>query len=78
MPLTDLTLYSAAKHPGGETGAAQPMIRMGNWYMALYNLSHEQGRHWLPVLFDREGEHFSSGIYYPERPYHRQPAAASH
>lgn len=68
-PVTDLRLYSAAKHPDGSVQEKAPMMRMGDWYMALYNLSHEMGQHWLTVSFERAGKTYSSGVYYPERAY---------
>jgi len=71
VPLTDLQVYSAVKHPDGSVRPKAPMMRMGNWYMALYNLSHEQGQHWLTVSFEQAGKTYSSGVYYPERAYHQ-------
>ncbi len=68
-PLTDLKLYSSVKHPDGSIRPKAPMMRMGNWYMALYNLSHEKGQHWLTVSFEQAGKTYSSGVYYPERAY---------
>jgi len=70
-PVTDLQLYSAAKHPDGSVQKKAPMMRMGDWYMALYNLSHEKGQHWLTVSFERDGKTYASGVYYPERAYHQ-------
>jgi len=70
-PLTDLKLYSAVKHPDGSTIAKAPMMQMGNWYMTLYNLSHEKGQYWLTVSFDQAGKTYSAGVYYPERAYHQ-------
>jgi len=70
-PVTDLHLYSAAKHPDGSEQTKEPMMQMGNWYMALYNLSYEKGQHWLTVSFDKAGKTYSSGVYYPERAYHQ-------
>ena len=68
-PVTGLILKSSVKHPDGSVEPAAPMMRMGNWYMALYNLSHEKGQHWLTVSFEKSGKTYSSGVYYPERPY---------
>jgi len=70
-PVTDITLYSTAKHPDGSIASKAPMMQMGNWYMALYNLSHEKGQHWLTVSFEQAGKTYSSGVYYPERAYHQ-------
>jgi len=68
-PVTDLTLYAMAKHPDGAVDKKAKMMRMGQWYMALYNLSHEKGQYWLTVSFEHHGKIYSSGVYYPERPY---------
>ncbi len=67
QPLTHLKLYSDVKHPDGSYQAKAPMMIMGNWYMTHYNLSHEQGRHWVTVSFELSGRTYSSGVYYPER-----------
>jgi len=69
--MTDIHPYSSVKHPDGSVQAKTPMMQMGDWYMSLYNLSHGQGRHWLTVSFERSGKTYSSGVYYPERPYHQ-------
>jgi len=62
----DIALYSEVKHPDGSTMQRTAMMRMGAWYMARYNLSHEQGRHWLTVSFVQDGKHYEAGVYYPE------------
>ncbi len=64
-PVTGLQMISKVRHPDGTT-EQKPMMRMGEWYMALYNLSHEQGRHWITVQFNISGKKYSAGIYYPE------------
>jgi len=64
--LRNITLYSAVKHPDGHIVKQTAMMRMGDWYMARYDLSHEQGRHWLTVSFVVGGKHYESGVYYPE------------
>ncbi len=66
QPMVHLKLYSAVEHPDGSMEKKALMMQMGNWYMARYNLSHEQGRHWITVSFDLDGNHYPSGIYYPE------------
>jgi len=71
QPVTNLKLYSSAKHPDGSVESKMPMMLMGDWYMALYNLSHEKGQHWLTVSFEQAGKIYSSGVYYPERAYHQ-------
>jgi len=67
--LTDLVLSSRVKHPDGKVEENSAMMLMGDWYMSLYNLDHEQGRHWITVSFKQAGKTYSTGIYYPERAY---------
>jgi len=67
LPMDDLKVYSTVKHPDGTSQARAPMMRMGHWYMTVYNLSHEQGRHWMTVSFETDGRTYSSGVYYPEK-----------
>ncbi len=69
IPLDNLTVYSAVKHPNGSFEAKTQMMKMGYWYMTAYNLSHEQGRHWMTISFEADGRTYSSGVYYPERDY---------
>jgi len=64
-PITNLNMTSKVKHPDG-TIEQKPMMHMGEWYMAMYNLSHEQGRHWITVQFNISGKKYSAGTYYPE------------
>jgi len=45
------------------------MMHMGEWYMALYNLSHEQGRHLITVRFNIKGKKYTAHAYYPEINY---------
>ncbi len=71
--LTDIDVLSKVRHPDGSV-ESKAMIRMGDWFLARYNLDHEQGRHWIAVTFTTaDGKRHSSGIYYPERPYRRKP-----
>jgi len=67
IPMDNLKVYSDVKHPDGSYQAKTPMMKMGHWYMTAYNLSHEQGRHWMTVSFEVSGRTYSSGVYYPER-----------
>jgi len=64
-PVTGLQMTSKVLHPDG-TSERKPMMHMGEWYMALYNLSHEQGRHLITVRFSISGKKYSAGAYYPE------------
>jgi len=68
-PVDDLKVYSDVKHPDGSYQEKSLMMRMGHWYMAAYNLSHEQGQHWMTVSFEISGRTYSSGVYYPEKTF---------
>jgi len=68
-PLAGLQVYSDVKHPDGSYEKRERMMRMGDWYLTRYNLSHERGRHWLTVHFKVNDRTYSSGIYYPEIDY---------
>ncbi len=65
-----LHMISKVLHPDGTT-EKKVMMHMGEWYMALYNLSHDQGRHWITVQFDISGKKYSAGTYYPEMDFSR-------
>jgi hypothetical protein len=63
--LTDLVANSKATHPNGKS-ESKMLMRMGDWYMAGYDLSHE-GRHQLMVLFKTaDGAKHFGGVFYPE------------
>ncbi len=64
-PVLGLHMTSKVLHPDGTT-EEKPMMHMGEWYMALYNLGHDQGRHWITVQFKISGKKYSAGTYYPE------------
>ena len=71
--LTDIDVLSEVRHPDG-SAEKKLMLRMGDWFLARYNLDHELGRHWIVVTFTTvDGKTHSSGTYYPERPYRRKP-----
>jgi len=62
--VTNAIVNSRAIHPVGES-ESRMMMRMGDWYMASYDLSH-QGRHQLLVLFKTaDGTKHFGGIFYP-------------
>jgi len=64
--LTDLTVNSKITHPDGKS-ESKMMMKMGDWYMAGYDLSH-QGQHQLMVLFKTaDGQKHFGGIFYPEQ-----------
>lgn len=63
-PLDDLVVNSKVIHPNGKS-ESKLMMRMGDWYMAAYDLEHE-GRHQLMVLFKTlDGNKHFGGVYYP-------------
>jgi hypothetical protein len=63
--LTDLTTNSKVTHPNGKS-ESKMLKKMGDWYMAGYDLGHE-GQHQLMVLFKTaDGTKHFGGIYYPE------------
>jgi len=64
--LTDLAVSSDVRHPDGSFEPRLPMMLMGEWYMAHYNLDHEPGQHFITIAFDANGKHYSSSINYPE------------
>ncbi len=47
--ITDLAANSKASHPNAQS-ESKMMMKMGDWYMAAYDLGH-QGPHELTVLF---------------------------
>jgi len=61
--LNDLTVNSKITHPDGHSNSSM-MMKMGDWYMAGYNLSHP-GDHKLMVLFKTAdgSKHFGGIIY---------------
>jgi len=64
--LTDLMVNSKVTHPDGKS-ESKMMMKMGDWYMAGYNLSH-QGQHQLMVLFKTaDGQKHFGGILYPQK-----------
>ena len=63
--LTDLTANSKVTHPNGKS-ESKMLMKMGDWYMAGYDLGHE-GTHQLMVLFKTpDGSKHFTGVYYPE------------
>jgi len=71
QPVNGLSMSSRVKHPDGMVEEDASMMSMGDWYMSLYNLDHEKGRHWVSVSFEQAGKAYSTGVYYPERAYHQ-------
>jgi len=64
-PVNDLHIESIVTHPN-RTLVSKPMVSMGDWYMALYDFNHEQGRHHISVHFTIADKNYSADTYYPE------------
>ena len=63
--VTDLTANSKVVHPNGKA-ESKMMMKMGDWYMAGYDLGHK-GQHQLMALFKTaDGVKHFGGVYYPE------------
>lgn len=63
--ITDITANSKVVHPNGKT-ESKIMMKMGDWYMAGYDLGHK-GQHQLMALFKTaDGVKHFGGVYYPE------------
>jgi hypothetical protein len=64
--LADLAVNSKVTHPNSKS-ESKMLMKMGDWYMAGYDLGHE-GQHQLMVLFKAaDGSKHFGGVYYPER-----------
>jgi len=62
--VTDAKVNSKVIHPNGGSDTKM-MMRMGDWYMAGYDLGHD-GKHQLLVLFKTaDGKKHKGGVYYP-------------
>ncbi len=62
--LTDLIINSKVTHPNGNS-ESKMLMRMGDWYMAGYDLDHD-GQHQLMVLFKTaDGAKHFGGVYFP-------------
>ena len=63
--LTNLMINSKVTHPNKES-ESKMLMKMGDWYMAGYDLGHE-GQHQLMVLFKTaDGEKHFGGVRYPQ------------
>lgn len=61
---TNIVINSKVIHPGGKEESKR-LMKMGDWYMAGYDLDHK-GKHQLTVLFKTaDGNKHFSGVYYP-------------
>jgi len=64
--ITDAIVNSRAVHPVGAS-ESKMMMKMGDWYMAGYDLGHE-GQHHLMVLFKTaDGKKHSGSVDYPAK-----------
>ena len=62
--LNDVVINSKVIHPNGQA-ETKGMMKMGDWYMAGYDLGHA-GQHQLMILFKTsDGSKHSAGVYYP-------------
>jgi Ni/Co efflux regulator RcnB len=62
--LVDLAVNSKVTHPNSKS-ESKMLMKMGDWYMAGYDLGHE-GQHQLMVLFKTaDGSKHFGGVYYP-------------
>lgn len=65
VTITALIANSKVVHPNGKT-ESKMMMKMGDWYMAGYDLGHK-GQHQLMALFKTaDGAKHFGGVYYPE------------
>ncbi len=63
--VTDLVANSKAMHPNGKS-ESKMLMKMGDWYMAAYNLDHK-GQHQVMVLFKTaDGAKHFGGISFPD------------
>ncbi len=61
--LTNMLVNSKVIHPNGQS-ESKMMMKMGDWYMAGYNLGHK-GKHQIMVLFKTsDGKKHFGGIEY--------------
>ncbi len=62
--VTDAKVNSKVIHPN-DSSQSNMMMRMGDWYMAGYDLGHA-GKHQLLILFKTaDGKKHRAGVYYP-------------
>jgi len=66
-PADVLAVNSKVIHPDGSE-EQKMMKKMGDWFMAPYDLGHS-GRHQLLVLFKTaDGKKHFAGVWYPDKP----------
>jgi len=61
--LDNITMNTKVVHPNGKE-ETKKVMKMGDWYMAGYDLGHE-GKHQMMILFKtKDGQKHKAGIYY--------------
>jgi len=61
--LNNVTMNTKVVHPNGKE-ETKKVMKMGDWYMAGYDLGHE-GKHQMMILFKTEdGQKHKAGVYY--------------
>ncbi|MCF6336372.1 MAG: hypothetical protein L3J84_00260 [Gammaproteobacteria bacterium] len=61
--LDNITMNTKVVHPNGKE-ESKKVMKMGDWYMAGYDLGHE-GKHQMMILFKtKDGQKHKAGIYY--------------
>jgi len=61
--LDNVTMNTKVVHPNGKE-ETKKVMKMGDWYMAGYDLGHE-GKHQMMILFKtNDGQKHKAGIYY--------------
>lgn len=65
-PIRKVKVQSTVRHPNGRIDDLTDMVQVGDWYLARYNLSHEQGQHRISVHFRIGSKRYHAHILYPE------------
>lgn len=61
--LDNITMNTKVVHPDGKE-ETKKVMKMGDWYMAGYDLGHE-GKHQMMILFKtKDGKKHKAGVYY--------------
>lgn len=64
--LRGLAVKSTIRHPNGDIDFPENMVQLGDWYLARYNLNHDQGQHRISVDFRVGEKQYHAHIMYPE------------
>lgn len=63
MTLSSIAMNTKVVHPNG-TSESKNVMKMGDWFMAGYDLGHE-GKHQMMILFKtKDGKKHKGGVYY--------------